>query len=130
MIHKFGVFKPEKPDYIQFIYNNSNKKYNIYTTKEFKKDELIYKINPKCVYLNPINDKVFYFVNDNYEEVEISSIDTNNIFRFRQFDSFILYSENPNVYKIHDKDNSFKVIAKRDIDIGEILTVEYNLENI
>ena len=130
MIYKFGVVKHDKPNYIDFIYDKTNNIYRLITTNEFKKGDLIYKIKPTCIYVSPVNDRVFYYLKNDYVEVKIACIDINNVFRFRYFDTFISYSEQPNCRKIYEQDGSFRVLAKRDIDIGELLSVENTLENI
>lgn len=130
MIYKFGIVKPNKPDYIEFIYDKFENKYRLITTKEINKENLIYKITPEFFYVSPIKDRAFYYINNNHVEIDITCIDVNNIFKFRYFDTFISYSDEPNCYKVHKENGTFELFAKRDIDCGELLSVEYNLDNI
>ena len=89
MIYKFGIFKPGKPDYIHFFYSEIDKKYKLYTTSELKMGDIIYKIKPTNIPVNVAEDKVLYFIDGQYAEVNMRCFDIYNGFIFRFFDNFI-----------------------------------------
>ena len=111
------------PNNIKIINDNNN--YKLLLTREIKKDEIIYKND----FLKITNDTIIIIkLFDQYKLLDIFSHTINRITyrKFVYFDSFMDHSCNPNTYTIYDEDNNnYIAIAKKNININEELTCNY-----
>lgn len=103
--------------------------YTLTSNCSFKKGGLIYKI--ECLPIKQNQNILYKFKNSYFEcNLKKQTINKGGYRQFTYFDMFMNHSCDPNTILQYSDKDCFRMIAKKDISIGEELTVDYTTFDI
>lgn len=129
--HKLMYFgEISSPDVCEIICDEPKNYFKIISKKNFKVNDIIYENSSVIINKDNVYQRILYKLNNKYHIAHSELyIIRSNYREFLGFDSFMNHSCDSNTKMIYDNLNNYKMIATKDIFIGDDLTCNYEKLN-